>query len=562
MITMPGIVASSIGRGTSIPTYIRTIDIDVDTIQRQGEPFVVNSTVVGTGNYLWRVFDLSTNNSIASSTDPTPIFTISTEGEYLIYLTVTGLNQVKRVFWKNKITVLPVTFTEGEADRVLTCGTGNNLFDGSTWGNGEKIFVKRSGATIGKLRFSNLNPSVRSHILIDPANRMEARSFSGGHGLQFINCSNLLFDGCGNPAQDYNFYCNANGLSTSHAVSIGESNGVPCTNMHLCGIETNTPTSGASGFRYLADETPTYNRNTTEIHNFKLHNWKVTNSGHEGVYVGFNSDTDTGDGGPPQFYNTRIYHGWIVDSGRDGLQPCNCVENLLIHDIRIDSAATLGEPSHASYVSVNPGNSGHIFNIKGLGGVQAISQQFGDTGGEMWIWNCVFECNNVSGSSQTFIQVGDAPNTNLHYWNWTEWGLQDTKIGYRLDSTLTQGTQDIVVFHLINQVTKKGTSSNFLTVDGTNSQTQWVTNQGNLTYVIATQATADLDPDYQPLTSSSPVINGGVDISTYIPYSDFFGSFDSGTHELTYDIDGYVVTGGDYFSGAYSGIELKLADLV
>lgn len=558
----PGVVANSQGRVSST-TFIRSVDIAVNSIQRQGEPFTISSTVDGVGNYLWHVFNLSTITTAFTSTNRDPEFTLTDEGEYLIFLTVSGLNTVKRVFWHKVITCLPTLFVEGDAGVfTITCGTGNTIVDCSAWPtNRLKVFVKRSGATIGKLRFENLNQPSRCHILIDPNNRMEARAFSGGHGLQFINCSKILFDGCGNPNQDYNFYCNANGLSTSHGVSIGQSNDIPCDEIHICGIETNTPTSGASGFRYLADETPNYNRVTTQVNNNKLHRFKVTNSGHEGFYVGFNSDTNTGDGGPPQFYNFRIYDGWIVDSGRDGGQPCNCVSGLFIHSIRIDAAATLGEPSHASYISVNPGNSGHIFNITGRSGVQALSQHFGETGGEMWIWNTLFVCNNISGSSQTFVQVGSAPNTNLHYWNWNEWGLQNTKIGYRVDSTLGQGPQDIVVFHLINQITRKGTSANFLTVDGTQSQALWVTNQGNLTYTSANEASADLDADYIPADASCPAITGGVNISAYIPYTDFFGSYDSGAIELTYDIDGYCVTDGQYFSGPYSGIPQKLAVL-
>lgn len=563
MIFFPGVAASSRGRGVTTLTNIRSVDISVNSIQRQNEPFTIGSTVSGVGSYFWRIFSLDTATTVATSTQTDPEFTLANEGEYLVFLTVTGLNEVKRLFWNKKITVLPPTFAEGDSGvYTITCGTGNTIVDCSAWPtNRLKVFVKRSGATIGKLRFENLNQPTRCHILIDPSQRMEARSFSGGHGLQFINSSKILFDGCGNPNEDYNFYINANGLSTSHGVSIGESNGIPCDEIHLCGIETNTPTSGASGFRYLADETPSYNRNTIQVNNNKLHRWKVTNSGHEGFYAGFNSDTDTGNGGPPQFYNFRVYDGWIVDSGRDGLQPCNCVQGLFMHDIRIDAASTLGEGSHASRISVNPGNSGHIFNITGGTGMLGVSQQFGYTGGEMWIWNVLFECNNISGSTQTFIQVGNAPTTNLHYWNWNEWGLQNTKIGYRLDSTVAQGTQDIDVFHLINQITRKGTSANFLTVDGTNSQANWVTNQGNLTYTSVNEALADLNASYIPASALCPAITGGVNITEYIPYTDFFGSYDAGAIQLVYDLDGYCVTDGEYFSGPYSGIPQKLAVL-
>lgn len=513
----------------------------------------VSSTysVVGASSNTTQVLFINSVTGAIAATKSTAsgTFTLS-EGKYHVLITVTGTNTLMR-FLPYSVTVLPALFTEGEADRVLTLGTGNNIYDASSWSDGENIFVKRSGATVGKLTITDLDNSGgnRSHILIDPSNKMTINSFSGGHGILFDNCHGVLFDACGNSSEEYNVYVYDNGLSTAHAVAFGFTGQPPCDEIELCGVETETATYGASGFRWLADETATYNRPSTTLTGQIIHNCKVIEAGHEGVYFNYTNDNNGGNGGPPQSDGTLLYSFHVVDSGRDAIQPCNC-QNMTICNILIEASATLGEPSHQDYLSINDGCSGRVFNVKGKGGQKAVSHQLGSTGGELWLWNISLECNGVSGSTNWYTQLENGSNVNMHYWNITLLG--DPLIAFRIDST---GTRDVDYLDIFNVVVRKGSGSNFLTVDGANSTTNWDVSSGNLSYSAATinDALIDSQDYYNIWAATSPAKDGGADPELRIPYADRFGSFDSGSIEISFDIDGYV-TSADEHSGAFAGL--------
>ncbi len=240
----------------------------------------------------------------------------------------------------------------------------------------------------------------------------------------------------------------------------------------------------------------------------------------------------------------------------------NCIDSQF-HDWVINAAATLGEPSHNSYVSHNSGNLRcKIFNISGKGADHAISIAHGDTGGGLMMWNIVLEGETLpSQTSWTFIQVGDAPPTDLAIMNVTFVANSGDEIVYRLDSQLSQGTQDITDFTLINCTTIKGTSAALFAKDGTNDESGWDRTSGNLTYIPSTAATALLDATtHLPSSISSPSVNGGVSRTTRRTYAQMLGEYDDLQFEA--DIHGYVVgLDGQYPSGAGSGMELKLAAL-
>jgi len=132
-----------------------------------------------------------------------------------------------------------------------------------------------SGATAGRLRINNGTFTDRVHLLFDPNNRIEFNSFVGSHAIYLVNCQNLLLDGCGNPNEDYNIYCNGVGDNTSHGVNYNLTTDIRCQFIELCGVEINVPQSGASGIRVLGDESATYNRTNTLCDGLIFHKIKV-----------------------------------------------------------------------------------------------------------------------------------------------------------------------------------------------------------------------------------------------------------------------------------------------
>lgn len=558
---------SSVTRGSSgtpADTLVRSLSATFYKFQRHNIPFTITNTSVGTGTWDWRILDLGDNSIYTTSSQQHPEFTLPV-GNYLVYLSTQGLNPdpVARVFWDKRITVLPVLFTEGEADRVLSLDDGNNIFDASSWADGERIFLKKIDATVGRIRIDNYTSATRAHLLIDPSSEMEVNTFAGSSGLYLVNCQNILIDAVSGTGggDEYNLFLNGFGENTSHGIVINTTSDIRCEGIEIYGVKIDVDQSGATAVRLLADESATYNRSDPPLVKFRFAHIWVVNAGHEGIYANVSTETDGGFGGPRQFEDLQAWD-WIVDnSGRDPIQLGNCI-NSIIHDWIINGAAGLAEPSHNSYIVDNPGNHNpKIFNIRAKGGLHGISMAFGTTGVNPMLWNIVMEVETLaSQSAWNFIQTDAGATTDAAIMNVTIVANTGDEIVYRFDES-GANTREIDDFTLINCTTIKGTSANFFTADGSPDQTNWDRTSGNLTYIPATASTALLDgTTHLPSDVDSPSVDGGVSRVTRRNAADLLASYDA-LEFADFDIDGYISTDGEFWSGAGSGIELKLAEL-
>lgn len=561
---LAGVVGQQSSSGIE-ETLIRSIDAEFDKYQRHNVAFAINNTSNGTGTFAWQMLDFTTKAVVDIQYGYEPTWTLP-RGEYILYGTVQGLNPdaVARVFYHKRITVLPVKFTEGEADRVLSLDDGNNIFDASGWTAGEQIFLKKIDATVGRIRINNYNSAAaQAHLIIDPSSEMEVNAFSGSSGLYLVNCQNILIDAVDGPGDgdDYNLFLNGFGQNTSHGIVINTTTDVRCEGIEIYGVKIDVDQSGATAVRLLADEGATYNRSDDPLVKFRFGHFWIVNAGHEGIYANVSTETDGGFGGPRQFEDLQAWD-WIVDNSiRDPIQLGNCID-CIIHDWTINGAASGEEPSHNSYIVDNPGNHNlKVFNIRAKGGMHGISMAFGTTGVNPMIWNVVMEVETLpSQSAWNFIQTDAGATTDAAIMNVTIVANTGDEIVYRFDAS-GGNTRDIDDFTLINCTTIKGTSANFWTKDGTNPETNWDITSGNLTYIPATAATALLDgTTHLPSSLLCPSIDGGVSRTTRRTAAEMladFGSLEFGD----FDIDGYIPTDGEYFSGAGSGITLKLNDL-
>jgi hypothetical protein len=547
-------------RNGEIPiTHIRSLDAEFFKYQREDVPFTIHNTSVGNALFTWTILNLETKSVVEVSHRRSPSFTLNA-GYFVLHGESQGLNpdEVPRLFYHKQITVLPPIFTEGEADRVLSLDDGNNIFDASTWTDGERIFLKKIDAAVGRIRIDNYESSTRAHLLVDPSSEMEINEFDGSHAIYLVNCQNLLIDAVGT-TDTYGLFLDGTGDNTSHAINLNLVSDIRCAGIEIYGVKIEVPQSGASAFRMLGDESATYNRTLPPLENFKLGHFWVVEAGHEGLYSGFTDDTDGGFGGPRQFRYLWAWDWLVEDTGRDAIQPCNQID-FIIHDWIITGCATLGEGSHNSYISSNAGNqNGKIFNIRASGGIHGISHDFGFTGANPWYWNIVMEVSSA-GSNYNFIQVGNAPNTDFTIINTTVIVTSGDLIIWRFDSSSGQGTQDVDDFNLTNCTVIKGGTANFFTKDGTNPETNWDITSGNLQYTPGTAATALLDATtHLPSSVASPSVAGGILWSSRRTYDDFLGDY--GSMEFMYDIDGWIESDGDNWSGVGSGIPLKIEAL-
>lgn len=512
---------SSVNRNSSgvTPTLIRSLDATFYKFQRHNVAFTITNTSVGTGTWDWKILDLSDNTIYTTSSQKHPEFTLP-RGEYLVYLSTQGLNPdpVARVFWNKRITVLPVLFTEGEADRVLSLDDGNNIFDATSWTAGERIFLKKIDATVGRIRIDNYNSAAsQAHLLIDPSSQMEVNTFAGSSGLYLVNCQNILIDAVSGTGggDEYNLFLNGFGDNTSHGIVLNTTSDIRCEGIEIYGVKIDVDQSGATAVRLLADESATYNRSDPPLVKFRFGHFWIVNAGHEGIYANVSTETDGGFGGPRQFEDLQAWD-WIVEaSGRDPIQLGNCI-NPIVHDWVITGYGELGEPSHNSAIVDNPGNHNpKIFNIRAKGGVHGFSMAFGTTGVNPIMWNIIMEGEDLpSQSAWNFIQTDAGATTNAAIMNVTFVANSGDEVVYRLDAS-GGNTRDIDDFTLINCTTIKGTSGNFFTKDGTNPETNWDRTSGNLTYIPATASTALLDATtHLPSDVDSPSIDGGVSWTT------------------------------------------------
>lgn len=398
--------ASTMTRNSSgvTPSLIRNLQASFYKFQRHNVPFTITNTTTGTGTWDWKILDLGDSivapSIYATSTLKNPEFTLP-EGNYLVYLSSQGLNPdpVARVFWDKKITVLPVMFESGDADVILDLDDGNNIIDASGWGDDIKVYCNQLDATVGRIRINDYT-GTGAHILVDEP--MTIDTFSGSSGLYFVNCQNILWDAVGLTDQYY-VTLDGIGVNTSHGIVLNTTTDVRCAFIEIYGIDIQVTQSGASGVRVLADESATYNRNDAPLDGLKFAHIKGQ-AGHEFIYLNVSTDTDGGFGGPRKFINPWIWDIDVESSGRDAIQWGNCI-NGVAHDIRIAECATLGEPSHDSYLVFNPGlENCKMFNVIGRGGVHGISLNFGDTGTLPMIWNVIVELETLASQSTCYYR--------------------------------------------------------------------------------------------------------------------------------------------------------------
>lgn len=544
--------------GSQADTLIRSLDATFYKFQRHNVPFTITNTSNGYGTFTWNVLNLVTFAIDEVSNSRSPSFTLP-EGHYLIYGEVQGLNpdKVARVFWHNRLRVLG---TKDTWDFQVNLDDGNNFIDCTGWGSNIKVRANQTDATVGKIRFSNYTGTKVQFIVDEP---MLINSFIGGHAIQFINCSgNFIVDAVGD-TDEYYITCDGMGVSTSHAVCLNTTADIRCEFTELYGLDIQVDETGASGIRVLADVSATYNRTLAPLDGLKIAHCKII-AGHEGIYLNVSTETGAGDVNKPRKnINTDIWDITITSSKRDPFQWGNQI-NGRAHNITILEAATLGEPSHDSYIVFNSGNENcKLFNVTGANGLHGISLNLGETGTLPMIWNVILKLNTLpSQSTWNFIQTGDGATTDMFLMNITNIAETGDEIVYRFDAS-GSNTRDIDRFILTNIASLKGTSANFFTADGSPSQVNWNRTSGNQSFIPANHADAMVDVNGFINDIDSPLIDGGFPPTDFINAIDWFGDYDGGDLSFVYDINGYVMgIDSEYPTGADSGTELKLAALV
>ena len=111
-------------------------------------------------------------------------------------------------------------------------------------------------------------------------------------------------------------------------------------------------------------------------------------------YLGYTRDYLSATGGEThlayQIYGARVYRNAVVDTGQDGLQIGNFVEDAEVHDNDVRGAARENMSSDTSSLQLNSGTEGYFYDNVFSGGT-GVNVQGGCTGGSLWIFSNVID---------------------------------------------------------------------------------------------------------------------------------------------------------------------------
>lgn len=558
--------------GSSAPsTNLASVSYTFKTVQYTDDLLdLVATPNVSVTNAAWQVRDMETDVLYGLAFGNSVSIPVTRSGLYkIVYSAVTGTDAVFNQTFDD-ILVLPPRFTEGEADIVIDTDDGNYYNDFATVDNtGLKILIKGTGAIAGYVELQELWGTTGSfenyaRIQKEPGNTTVIQNgVAASCGLRLDGSRYVIFDGNnddGTPGYEIK-----QPASGSFDVRMGD---LPFTNVILTGIYTNRQgdVSGAA-FSLIPPTSQTWNALTWRVNGMIITNNHIANSGDEGAYWGYTND-DVIAGAPNyqpvKFLNFVFAWNTIENTGRDGIQPCNSVEQR-IHDNTVDGWGTNQEQYHEFGLSYNAGNSGLVYNNYFKNGKQLLNIDSGLTPYDLYasettpratkFFNNIFDNGTfpVGGPTETVsvygqTRVGVAGTAELPWEFFNNTFITDKILAhvYFVSSGFTMPN-----FKFFNNIVVKETSTggDFPELDyigpGTKPSASDVVN--NLVYDNGDEGPVLFNNvaggDYRPSSLSSTAFSGSPsDLSALI----------SGI--TLKDKDGFP--SGDYF-GAYSRYDLQ-----
>lgn len=334
--------------------------------QRTDENISLTATPSGNYNvteYRWEIRNTSDNLLAGLSFDRVASVPIDTVGFYDLVFTAKSATDQYIVKWRRAFFVWYPKFTEGEADVVVNLASGNYYQDfAEADSSGLKIYVKGSGTAYFQVvgLFGTAGWANKVRIQKEIGNTTIDQSCPNGspHALYIYgNNQHIVFDGWNT---DHTQGWNLTGHPTGSAQIISCSGG-QYSDIHFMGMSTEHVTNvNAGAWSFIPPTDATTNASTWVCDNMTVYANNINESGEEGVYMGYNSDTLIGGYRPPKFRNAIIAWNTILNCGRDGIQPGGCV-NIEVHNNYISGTGKQSDVSHESGISWNSGNYGKCF---------------------------------------------------------------------------------------------------------------------------------------------------------------------------------------------------------
>lgn len=329
-------------------------------------------------------------------------------------------------------------------------------------------------------------------------------SLSAGYTVKTSNCKYFKIKGDGAAGTKYGFVVDGGniGITMDDLSSDFEINNIEVRNSGFAGIMAKTdPTCDVAS-----------QRGHFTMKNVSFHDNYVHNTGGEGFYVGnsFYADGVSASCGkvlPGDVVNAKIYNNLTDSTGCEGIQVGSAVSGCEIYGntVKYPGISPFG-PGQNNGIQIGEGTGGKCYNnlVKNAPGNGIIVLGLGD--------NVVF--NNIilnSGDNGIFADSRYTPGPNFQFINNTI--VTTVSDGIKLDSELIP--MNMVINNVIINAGGVGIFKKSADVKLTSSNNY-------INKDINTCKFADYDADDFHLLQSSPLIDGGKDVSSYGVNFDYY----------------------------------------
>jgi hypothetical protein len=244
-----------------------------------------------------------------------------------------------------------------------------------------------------------------------------------GKLLHLVNCRHVILDGLGDDAHPYGIVLADTRVPAAGSQALfmrnyteGTSQSLGLTDIEIFGVHVKANTGGA-GIQADTAGSAAFNRDSWEFDHLSVHHNLVEDTLNEGFYIGHTRDWLSDDVETHLAYQIRgakLYRNTIRRTGKDGLQVCNAVADLEVHDNHVSEVATKRMSGHTSSFQYNSGSSGHVYNNQFLGG-SGVNMQVGCTGGDTWFFDNVVDRGDFEGGGVVYIIAGRSSGVEYHF---------------------------------------------------------------------------------------------------------------------------------------------------
>lgn len=373
------------------------------------------------------------------------------------------------------------------------------------------------------------------------------------YGIKFVGSENFVLSGAGDQNYTYGIFLHnvpkGSGLSLTSKSSDFEIDHIEISNTDHSGIVAKTD----------PDCTFTTVRDSFQMNNIKIHDNYIHHTGNEGMYIGssffpgqYIAECDT-TLLPHIIDGVEIYNNRVEFTGWDAIQVGSALYNCTIHDNDIFMDSQAEEQYQMSGIMVNAGSSSDVFNNKIINGkgTGIINQ---GTGGQKIFNNLIinagynydFEDKSIKqqhGIFSKYIYI-HPPDSIYHFYNNTI--INPKNDGIRIANSYAKSNR--IINNLIINPGAYGYYENLgsAEVDANDAYIHNFLNESPIFSInnILERSSKDqffvdtITNDYH-LTSNSPAVNWGYDLSNYGITSDLENNqrpfnyyFDIGAYEL------------------------------